>query len=176
MANIIKQRRVTEDAWKLVTLAAWETPETAALPPGPLLVPAAVWNARRAELIRRSHEHGEELGVWLAPEEGPETLLGLGGDLNDLSVIAVNFAKRGEGRGYSTGHLLRTRHDYQGELRAVGEIGRDQLFYLARVGFDAFQLREDEDHEEALAGFDIFPEVYQGAADEAQPLFRRRFA
>ncbi|MRR51006.1 MAG: DUF934 domain-containing protein, partial [Rhodocyclaceae bacterium] len=142
-------------------------------PPGPLLVPAAVWNVRRAELIRRSHEHGEELGVWLNPEEGPETLEG---SLDDLSVIAIHFAKRGEGRGFSTGHLLRTRHGFQGELRAFGEIGRDQLFYLARVGFDAFQLRDDENSEEALAGFDIFPDAYQGAADETLPLFRRRFA
>ena len=69
--RIIKNGIVVEDAWRIVTLAAAETPETVKLPIGPLLVPISVWGARRAELIRREYEHGWPLGIWLAAEEGP---------------------------------------------------------------------------------------------------------
>ena len=58
-----------------------------------------------------------------------------------------------DGRGYSLARLLRTRHGYTGELRAVGDVLRDQLYFLQGCGFDAFQLRADQCPEEALAAF-----------------------
>lgn len=173
MPDIIKQQAVIEDDWKVLRLAENETPQTVRLPVGPLLVPVAVWRARRAELIAREYEHGSPLGVWLAADEGPETIAA---DLDDFTVIAVHFPKFSDGRGYSTARLLRERHGYRGELRAIGDVQRDQLFYLQRCGFDAFALRADQDHDEALAGLDDFDEAYQAAADQPQPLFRRRAA
>jgi uncharacterized protein (DUF934 family) len=89
-------------------------------------------------------------------------------------VIAVNFPKFSDGRGYSIGRLLRERHGYKGELRAVGEVARDQLHAMAQCGFDAFELRPGEDPQEALKAFADFTEQYQATAAQPAPLFRRR--
>ena len=86
----------------------------------------------------------------------------------------MNFPKFGDGRGYSIAKLLRTRYGYRGELRAVGHITRDLLFFLESCGFDAFELREGEDPREALASFEDFSEAYQASVARPVPLFRRR--
>ena len=88
--------------------------------------------------------------------------------------VEVNFPKFGDGRGYSIARLLRERFGYRGELRAVGEVVRDHLFYMERVGFDAFLLRDGEDAQDALQGFDVFSEAYQSSVAQPLPLFRRR--
>lgn len=94
--------------------------------------------------------------------------------LAQLRVVAVRFPKFADGRGYSVGRLLRERHGYQGELRAVGEVARDHLQLLAQCGFDAFELREGEDVQDALGAFDDLSESYQATAAQPLPLFRRR--
>ena len=111
--------------------------------------------------------------VALQPEDDPRTIAD---KLPGLKVVAVNFPKYADGRGYSIGRLLRERYGYQGELRAIGVVGRDHLRLLAQCGFDAFQLREGEDPQEALAGLDDFSEAYQASAAQPVPLFRRRAA
>jgi uncharacterized protein (DUF934 family) len=88
--------------------------------------------------------------------------------------VEVNFPKFGDGRGFSIGRLLRERYGYDGELRAVGHITRDHLFFMESLGFDAFELREGEDPREALCAFDDFSESYQASPLRPQPLFRRR--
>jgi uncharacterized protein (DUF934 family) len=88
----------------------------------------------------------------------------------------VSFPKFTDGRGFSTARLLRERYRYRGELRAVGDVLRDQLLFLARCGFDAFALRADQDPDAALAAFEDFTEAYQGGTDQPLPLFRRRLA
>jgi len=94
--------------------------------------------------------------------------------LGTAARVEVNFPKFGDGRGYSIGRLLRERYGYRGELRAVGHITRDLLFYLESCGFDAFELRPGEDPQAALAGFDDFSEAYQASVARPLPLFRRR--
>jgi uncharacterized protein (DUF934 family) len=94
--------------------------------------------------------------------------------LGRLNVIAVRFPAFGDGRGYSIGRLLRERYGYRGELRALGAVARDHLYFLAQCGFDAFELRAGEDPDEALAAFNDFSEAYQATAARPQPLFRRR--
>ena len=174
MPKIIDLQGLAEDSWKVIEVAANEAPEDVRLPVGPLLVPLAVWQARREDLIRRNWEHGEPLGVWLAPGDDPQAIAA---DLEDLSLIAVQFPKFSDGRGYSTARLLRERLGYRNELRAFGDVGRDQLFFLGRVGFDTFALAvEDDANEDLLASLAAFPEVYQGAVRQPQPLFRRRIA
>ena len=94
-------------------------------------------------------------------------------------MIAVHFPKAADGRGYTTARLLRERYGFTGELRAFGDIGRDQLFYLNRVGFDSFAIGEEPgvgNVADALSAFDDFPEAYQAASDQPEPLFRRRAA
>ncbi len=81
--------------------------------------------------------------------------------LSSAARVEVSFPKFADGRGYSIGRLLRQRYGYQGELRAVGEVARDHLYYLRQVGFDAFLLRDGEDPQEALAAFNDFSNAYQ---------------
>jgi uncharacterized protein (DUF934 family) len=96
--------------------------------------------------------------------------------IGTLRIIAVNFPKYGDGRGYSIARLLRERYGYKGELRAVGVVARDHLQHMAQCGFDSFLLREGEDAQAALAAFDDFSEAYQANAAQPVPLFRRRGA
>lgn len=98
----------------------------------------------------------------------------LEGKLGGVAVIAIDFAKFSDGRGLSSAALLRKRLAYAGELRAVGDVARDQLFQMARCGFDAFELRDGQDVDDALKAFSDYGEVYQDAADGRAPIFRRR--
>ena len=90
-------------------------------------------------------------------------------------LIAVNFPKFGDGRGYSIARLLRERYGFKGELRAIGDVLHDHLFFMSQCGFDAFALREDQDAQEALSVFGTFSDGYQTSALRPVPLFRRRF-
>jgi uncharacterized protein (DUF934 family) len=81
--------------------------------------------------------------------------------LSQLQLIVVAFPKIGEGRGYSQGRLLRQRFGYRGGLRARGALKRDQLVFLARCGFDSFELDPAEDLQAALSAFDTFSAAYQ---------------
>ncbi|MGI0116251.1 DUF934 domain-containing protein [Zooshikella sp. RANM57] len=116
-------------------------------------------------------QHSGSVGVWLDSHHEPEVLSPY---IHQLAVIAINFPSFTDGRGYSIARILRERLGYQGELRAVGDILHDQLFYLKRCGFDAFKLHAEKDPEEALRGLNAFSVSYQGANDHPQPLFRRR--
>ena len=111
--------------------------------------------------------------VRLEPTDDPAKFAS---ELGGAARVEVNFPKFGDGRGYSIGRLLRERYGYRGEMRAVGHITRDLLFYLESCGFDAFELRPGEDPQEALAGFEDFSEAYAASVARPQPLFRRRSA
>ena len=120
------------------------------------------------------------LGRWKGE---PRVLLGPADDpaniahaVGHLQVIAIDFPQFTDGRGYSTARLLRERYGYKGEIRAVGEVLRDNLFYLSRCGFDAFVLSDQADLEGDLEGFNDFSDAYQNSAEQPQPLFRRRIA
>lgn len=114
-------------------------------------------------------EVGEVLRI--EPHEAPEAY---GERLTSAARVEVNFPKFSDGRGYSIARLLRERYGYRGELRAVGDVQRDQLSYLSRVGFDAFLLREGEEAAAALSALAEFSEAYQASVDRPLPLFRRR--
>jgi uncharacterized protein (DUF934 family) len=101
----------------------------------------------------------DPVGVWLAPEDDPEKLKP---DVDVLDLIAVHFPKFADGRGYSTGALLRGRFGFRGELRAFGDIGRDHLFQLSRCGFDAFALAPGKDPQGPRRPSDEFSVRYQG--------------
>ncbi len=109
--------------------------------------------------------------VRLEPSDDPASVADR---LDRVARIEVSFPKFGDGRGYSIARLLRERYAYKGELRAVGHITRDLLFFMESCGFDAFELREGEDPHEALAAFDDFSESYQASVKRPLPLFRRR--
>lgn len=125
------------DEWKILEIAPGETPESVKLPVGPVLVPLAIWQVRRAELIRREYDHGWPLGIWLAAEESAAAL---DGDIDDFTVIGIEFDKYSDGLGYSSARQIRNEYGFGGELRAIGDIS-DKIARLKHFGFDAFSPR-----------------------------------
>ena len=115
---------------------------------------------KERRVVHESAPSPEAGVVRLEPGDDPATVAHA---LAGATRVEVVFPKFGDGRGYSIAKLLRARYGYRGELRAVGQITRDHLHYMERVGFDAFELREGEDPAEALAAFETFSVSYQRA-------------
>ncbi|KAA1193132.1 DUF934 domain-containing protein [Pseudohalioglobus sediminis] len=143
-----------------------------------------------ARLIRNGaivEDHGPEvldLEQWLAAKdrgsravvlEPGESLAPLIEHIEEIPLVLVNFPTFMDGRGFSYGRELRER-GYSGELRAVGHFMRDQLTYLSRCGFNAFQFEDESQLEAALESLADFSEYYQASVDQPLPLFRRRAA
>ena len=166
MAKLIKQGAVIDDVWQVLRLAEGEDAASVALPAGVVVFPLAVWQARKAEILAR----GTPAGVWLGVTDEPAEIAD---DLPQLALVSVDFPKFTDGRGYSTARLLRERYGYTGELRAIGDVLYDQLFFMKRCGFDAFALRADLNPWKAQAAFATFPNPYQGAVDQPLPHYRR---
>jgi uncharacterized protein (DUF934 family) len=151
--------RIVEDAWTLFEDgAAWNGEPSA-------LIPLATALAQPQRVLAAG-----PAGVWLSPTDEPAQAVPLFGS---IELIAVQFPVFGDGRGYSTAALLRNRHGWRGELRAIGDVLRDQLFFLKRVGFDSFALRADRNVEEAVASLSDFTDSYQGSVEPVLPAFRR---
>ena len=125
---------------------------------------------RRGKIANPSQPEAGEV-LRLEPQDDPA---GIAARLQGAARVEVNFPRFTDGRGYSIARLLRERHGYRGELRAVGDVQRDQIFYLQRCGFDAFLLRDDLDADESIAALADFSEAYQASVERPQPLFRRR--
>lgn len=152
-------RVVNDDAWTLVREMDADLPE------GPLILPLALWLSRRI-----SHNRAPD-AVWLGPDDEVESLKPW---LNSLPLIALDFPNFRDGRAYSQAYLLRTRFGWQGELRAIGDVLRDQLSHMRQCGFDAFAVREDKSAEDALKGLAGMSVLYGRSVIEPRPLFRRR--
>ena len=165
MPLIIKQQQVVEDSWQLLPA---DCSLEQALNSERAIVPLALWQQQREQLAGKA-----QLGIWLDSDQIIEEIID---ELNSFSLIALNFPVFTDGRHFSSARLLRERYDYQGEIRAIGDVLRDQLFYMQRCGFDAFAIRADRCPHDALKSLSEFSVCYQAAADQAQPLFRRRNA
>src|SRR5471032_1901526 len=174
---IIKNRSVVEDDWTVLRFEAApegaeplppQDPASVAVPAGKVIVPLTVWLAQRDALGARVA--AGEIGVWIASDERADALKG---QLDQFAVVAVDFPKFTDGRGYSIAYNLRTRLAYTGQLRAIGDVLRDQLFSMHRVGFDAYATRPDRSIHDALKGLSVFSETYQASWDQKSPLFRR---
>ena len=138
---------------------------------GKVIVPLSVFIANNSTLASRMD--AGSVGIWLDTHETLESLIETVGDINKLPMIAVHVARFADGRIFSLGTLLRTRYGYKNELRAFGDVLRDQLFFLKRSGFSSFLVRADRSAEDALASLHDFSQPYQGAVDEPQPVFKR---
>ncbi len=159
MRQLIKQRDIITDEWRY----ADEDPlgrERA------LILPFARWKEER----ERWWLWDGRLGVRIGPTDPVNELAH---DFLRIALVAIEFGGMGEGRGYSQAHILRKRHRFTGELRAVGKVQRDQLFYMARCGFDAFELPEGADLPGTVAAFDTFSVAYQPGVDQGLSLQRR---
>jgi uncharacterized protein (DUF934 family) len=169
MTKIIKDRAIIEDDWEILQLSEDDTADAIEVPEGKVIVPLKVWHLQRDKLIQRAKESAE-IGVWFSSNEQAKELQS---DLPLFNLLAVDFPKFADGRGYSIAYNLRTRFNYTGELRAIGDVLRDQLFYMQRVGFNAFAVRADKNIHDAIKGLTDFSEKYQTSVDEKNPLFRR---
>jgi len=164
MPQLIKDRAVVADRWTLLREAG--APDTVPAS-GAVIVPLAAWVAHRDAFAARG-----DVAVWLAPADDPTAIAA---DVATLPLIAVDFPQFTDGRGYSTARLLRERFGFTGELRAIGDIQRDQLYYLAQCGFNAFGLPDGRSADDALAGLSVFTDGYQ-LTHARTPWFRRREA
>jgi uncharacterized protein (DUF934 family) len=138
---------------------------------GKIIVPLSVFIERNIELTSRITKG--EVGIWLATHELLEYLIQQQPDLNTLPMIAVFVERFADGRIFSLGTLLRTRYGYKNELRAFGDVLRDELFFLKRSGFTSFVIRQDRSAQDAIASLNDFSKPYQGAVDNPQPVFKR---
>jgi uncharacterized protein (DUF934 family) len=158
--QIIRHRAITDDDFVHV-------PDGAELPDGGKpIVTLARYAASREALLGRYPSLGVRIASDKLPRDIPEP--------NRLALIAVEFPRFTDGRGYSIARQLRDRHGFTGELRAVGWVLRDQLYYLERCGFDAFELKPGKPLESALEAFGEFSATYQAATDDPRPIYRRR--
>ena len=167
--HIIRDGVIVVDDWTLIPDGGGA--DLTALPAGKIIVPLKIWLAERAVLVERASMLRTSIGVSIDGATDPAPLVD---SIGQLALIAVNFPKFTDGRGYSTGALLRSRYGFKGELRAIGDVLRDQLFYMHRAGFNAFAVRADKDIHDALSALSDFSETYQGAVDQPLPLFKRR--
>lgn len=158
---LVRGDREITDEWTFV-VADTPAPDT-----GDVVVPFARWPEERETLRRRDGR----VGVVLATGDELEAIAD---DLTHLSLVALHFDSFLDGRHYSNARLLRERFGYAGELRATGEVFRDQVFYLARCGFDSYLLPDASDVGEFIQGLDDFSLVYQAAADGRTPAYRLR--
>lgn len=153
MPKLIKDAQIIEDSWLPVNS------EAESVNAGHI-ASLSQWLALSAKA---------QSAVQLEPGDVTTSLLE---NLEDLAVVAINFPALTDGRGFTYARELREA-GFTGELRAVGEFVRDQMYYLQRCGFNAFQLSDETGLEAALSSLDDFDEHYQAAADQPRPLFRR---
>lgn len=161
MPQLLKDNRVIDDSWTALA------EDALSLPDGDLLLSYAQWQTFSDQI----EAHRGSIGVVI---EGNAEIEDIIEPLLNLPLIAINFPKFADGRGFSVASLLRDRYNYRGEIRAVGGFIRDQLYLLNRCGFNAFKFAEDIDLSEAAKSLEDFSETYQVSADQENPLFRRR--
>jgi uncharacterized protein (DUF934 family) len=200
MSNLIQlagdSASIVDDTWTIVNLPASQAPErvlagkvvlfkltgeqtvtpeqiagTVIPATGNIILPLSVYTANKDSLA--DPINARSVGIWLDTHETIESLIAIVGDINKLPIIAVHVERFADGRIFSIGTLLRTRYGFKNELRAFGDVLRDQLFFLKRSGFSSFLIRKDRSATDALASLKDFSQPYQGAVDEARPVFKR---
>lgn len=158
---LLKNGDVVTDPWQHV--AAGDAVPAA----GPVVVPFERWKTERETLLARNGPLGVRLSSATPASE-------LAPDLDRLELIELEFPKFIDGRAYTQARLLRERYGYRQELRATGDVLRDQLQFMQRCGFDAFEIADPKAAEAwraAVSEIDVF---YQPAADDRVPVFRLR--
>jgi uncharacterized protein (DUF934 family) len=148
--RLLRDRQIVADEWLYSAEAAGNALAAR-------IVTVDEWRNDRETWLAR----GSRLGLQIAPAHKLEPLVH---DLGFFTLIAAEFPGPADGRGYTQGRLLRERFDFKGELRATGYVRRDQLFFLARCGFNSFELSE-ADIGDALAALSTFSAAYQPSND-----------
>ena len=166
MPKLIKNGELIQDNWTVLQEATGPDILTA-VPGKNFIVPLDFWKMYQAKL----ESYFGDIAIWL---DSDENVNDIGSDLKQFALIALNFPVFSDGRSYTNARELRQHLNYEGEIRAIGDVLRDQMFYMARCGFDSFEIRHDQDPDVCLTAFNDFQTGYQSAIDEPNPLFRRR--
>jgi len=165
---LIKDGSIATDSWRHLDQSKVEAQGCPELTlPVDLIVTVEQWQAHRDRLLARNGC----LGILLHSDQPPSVI---SDDLDHFDLVALDFPKFTDGRAYSYARLLRERFGFDGELRAVGNVLRDQLLFMVRCGFDAIEVEDPDTAEswvEALSEIDIF---YQPAADRRRPVVHLR--
>jgi uncharacterized protein (DUF934 family) len=148
-------RRLLRDG--AIVVDEWRKTGEGATDDSPLLLALSEFRAERERWLT----HAGPLGVILEPADDEQQLVP---HLSRLALVAAQFTTVSEGRGYTQGRILRERWGFAGELRARGAVRRDQVFLLARCGFNSFELPEGE-FEGAAAALRTFSAAYQSSND-----------
>ena len=162
MPLLLKDGTTASDDWQVIEQSH---EDIALLPTGKIIVPVATWTAHNTALQQRG-----DTGVWLNSDEAPELIAN---DIASLSIIAINFPVFADGRGYSYARLIREKYNFVGELRAIGDVLRDQVYFYKRCGFNSFAIRADHSAEQAASSLSDFSHSYQAAFEPNTPLFKQ---
>jgi len=154
---LLKDGQITEDTWQSLAEDVQTTPE------GDLIVSLEQWQVEGDELRARNGR----LGLRLKSDQSPAQF---GDDIEGFDLIALEFPRFGDGRAYSYARLLRERYGFTGELRAVGNVLRDQLFFMLRCGFDSFEIAKETAPSDWQAAISEFSVWYQPATDRRKPV------
>jgi uncharacterized protein (DUF934 family) len=145
--QIIKDKQIIDDSWSYIA-------DDAELKDADISVSLTRWKKDRAQLLKSQGKKGVRIGP-------ADAVADIADDLADIELIELDFPAFADGRLFSHAWLLRERYNYQGEIRATGHFMRDQVFYLSRVGVNAFNLEKVEDLPVALSTLNDFSVNYQ---------------
>ena len=158
---LIKDGSLAEDSWRTLS------DEDAVIGNGPIIISFERWRDGRDALKR----HNGPLGIRMKSDQPPALIAD---DIDRFHLIALEFPTLADGRAFSYARLLRERHGFKGELRAVGDVYKDQLYFMQRCGFSSFELPAGRDPNDALGALKSFSVVYSPAADDATPAHKQR--
>lgn len=167
-SNLIQENQIVDNPWQIV---AKEAEFSVADANDYLLLPLATWLQHAEQL-----QNKKTIGVWLDSDESPEPLKDI---CKSIAVIAINFPVFADGRGYSYARTLRDYYHYTGDVRAIGDVLHDQMYFYKRCGFSSYLIRDDANAEQALAGLNDFSANYQAGSDQSNskqdiPVFHKR--
>ena len=158
---LLKNGKLVDDLWTV--LDDEENPFSVDHP----LITLESWKQNEAEIIR----HNKPIGIFLRSDQSPEKI---GESMDRFSLVAIDFPVFTDGRGFSYARILREQLGYKGELRAVGDVRRDQYLYMLRCGFNAFEMKKDSDLEDWNDAAKEFSAFYQVTGDSTPWVLRRR--
>jgi uncharacterized protein (DUF934 family) len=158
---LIKDGQIAQDTWRALS------DEDSVIGNGPIIISFERWRDSRDALKR----HNGPLGIRMKSDQPPALIAD---DIDRFDLIALEFPTLQDGRAFSYARLLRERYGFKGDLRAVGDVYKDQLFFMQRCGFSSFELPAGRDPQDAMGALKTFSFVYAPAADGTAPASRRR--
>ena len=168
MPKLIKDGELIENNWQLIDKEA-DLEEISFKGDDKYIVPLTLWLENKEFLSQQQ----TNIGIWFDSDESPSSLEE---DANSFPVIALNFPVFRDGRSFSHAAILRQQLNFTGDLRAMGDVQRDQLSYMLSCGFSSFLVPEGADEALLLTGFHDFSENYQSTVANPTPLFRKRLS